>query len=368
MRQFSFYLAAFLAGCLPLNLAYAKPAVEVIAYQASIESNPQIIKSLGVLQASHSTQLSANAADTIKAIHFQSGQMVKQGDLLLELKNAEELAALQEAQALEQEALAQYQRVKRAVKTNTVTQSLVDEKYREWLTAIAQRKIIQASLNDRKIVAPFSGQLGFSTYTVGTNVSEGEAIVSLDDINSMKLDMYIPNRYLTELKIGQPVTLTTSAFGKQVFHGHVSAISPRLQASTRLLQIQATIPNSNQQLKANMMAQAQIQLEDKQQLTIPNTALLMLGDKEFVYRLTADKDNLYKAEKVLVESGEIGASRTEILSGLNAGDIVVSQGVMRVNRKTPVAIKGMENHTSQEQLLQPSKKAKQSTQPPVKNP
>ena len=354
MRNSQFTFLSFLATFLLVGSTYAKPPVEVIAYQANIESTPQEIKSLGLLKAKQSIDIAANASDSIKAIYFRSGQMVKRGDLLLTLNDTEEQASLQESFALENETLAQYQRVKKAVKLNTVTQSLVDEKYREWRTAIAKRKVMEAMIADRKITAPFSGQLGFSSYAVGASLSEGTSIVTLDDISEMKLDMAVPNRFLSDLKIGQTVTLKSPAYPNQNFTGKLSALSPRLQADTRLLQVQALIPNPNGLLKTNMMVEAQIQLPNNKQLTIPNTALLMLGDKEFVYRLMATKDNLYKAEKIVVESGEIGSKNSEILSGLNSGDLVVSQGVMKVNAKVPVKVKAIQNELSQEKLLQPS--------------
>ena len=359
MRSSQFTFLSFLATFFLVSGVYAKPPIEVIAYQATIESKPQIIKSLGLLQAKQSIDISTNASDSIKAIFFNSGQMVNKGDLLLTLNDTEEQASLQEAMALEKETLAQYQRVKKAVSRNTVTQSLVDEKYREWRTAIAQRKVMEAMIADRKITAPFSGQLGFSSYAVGAKIAAGTPVVSLDNISEMKLDMAIPNRFLSYLKIGQTVTLNSSAYPKKTFTGKISALSPRLQADTRLLQVQALIPNPNGLLKTNMMVEAQIQLPNKNQLTIPNTALLMLGDKEFLYRLVADKDNLYKAEKILVKSGEIGSKNSEILSGLNSGDLVVSQGVMKVNTKASIKVKGLQNELSQEKLLQPS----QASQP-----
>lgn len=365
MRNYQFTFLSVLATVLFVGNAYAKPPLEVIAYQATIESKSNSVKALGLLQAKRSIDISANASDSIKNIYFSSGQIVEKGDLLLTLEDTEEQASLQEAVALEKETLAQYQRVKKAVTRNTVTQSLVDEKYREWRTAIAKRKVMEAMIADRRITAPFSGQLGFSSYAVGANLSVGSPIVSLDDISEMKLDMAIPNRFLSQLKIGQTVTLNSSAYPNQTFTGKISALSPRLQSETRLLQVQALIPNPKHLLKTNMMVEAQITLPDKKQLTIPNTALLMLGDKEFVYRLVATKDNRYKAEKVWVQSGEIGSKNSEILSGLNQGDLVVSQGVMKVNSKAPIKVKAVQNQLSQEQLLQPSPASKPAT---TKNP
>jgi membrane fusion protein (multidrug efflux system) len=134
-----------------------------------------------------------------------------------------------------------------------------------------------------------------------------------------------------------------------------------------MIQVQARIQNPEFKLKTHMLVEAQIALPPQTQLHIPNTALLMQGDHEFVYRLTPSsqaqwqQNGWYEAQKIEVKSGRIGPSRTEIRSGLEPGDLVVSQGVMRVDPKTPVKIKAMQDDAAQAQLLQtqsaPSAKA-----------
>ncbi|WP_373018618.1 efflux RND transporter periplasmic adaptor subunit [Thiomicrorhabdus sp.] len=358
-------LALFLIHLMALAYsvgATAKPPVEVIAYQVTKTSQPQMIKALGNLQAKQSIDISSNVTEIIKAIHFTEGQVVRKSQLLLELNSAEQLALLEEAKALAEEAQRQYRRVKDVEGRGSVTRSLIDQKYREWQTAVAKRKVIEAQVADRRIYAPFGGQLGFSHYAVGALVSPGDQIVSLDDTSEMKLDLYIPIKYLSYLKQGQNVTLRSSAFPNQTFEGHISAISPRLEQEVRMVQVRAIVGNPDNRLKTNMMVEAQIDLPSKTQLNAPNTAILMLGDNEFVYRLKASQDGLYKAEKVAVETGEIGDSLTEVLTGLNENDLVVSQGVMRVNSKVSVKIKAMQNDAIQEKLLQPSKPSSKQEQ------
>lgn len=356
MNTFQFSLTAFLVASLPLNLVYAKPPIEVIAYTASIESKPQNIHALGLLKATESIEITSNVTDTIQKMHFKSGDKVQKGQLLLELNNREELAQLQEAKALEQESYSQYQRFRKAIKSNTVTQSMVDEKYREWQTAIAKRKVTEATLENFKLSAPFDGQLGFTDYAEGAILSAGQPLISLDNTEKMRLDLFVPIRFLEFLQPGLSVSASSTAYPQKSFSGKISAVSPRLQNMVRLVQVQAEIDNPQGLLKTNMMVNAQIALPNKSQLTIPNTAILMLGDYEFAYRLAKTEDGNYKAEKVTLETGDIGASNTEILSGLAEGDIVVSQGVMRVNSKTPVKIKAMQNNTEQAQLLRPTAK------------
>ncbi len=340
-----------------VSAAAEKPPVSVIAYQVPQINQPQHIKALGNLQAQNAIQVAANVTETIQAIHFQDGQKVLKNQLLVELNNREELALLAEANALVNESKQQYQRVKDVLGRGSVTQSLVDEKHSIWQTAIANRKVIQAQLADRKIVAPFAGQLGFSTLSVGALITPGTQIVSLDDNSVMKLNLFAATEYLPVLNIGQTVTVRSAAFPTLTFQGQISAISPRLEQNLRMIKVIALINNPERLLKTNMMVEANIDLPAKQQIIVPNTALIMLGDHQYIYRLKNKQGDFYKAEKVEVQTGEIGETYTEITSGLKANDLVVSQGVMRVKPKASVSIKGLQGTTPQEQLLQPENKS-----------
>lgn len=356
-----FYLCLLLT---PLaSTAAEKPPISVIAYQVQQINQPQHIQALGNLQAKQAIQISANVTETIQAIHFQDGQNVRKNQLLVELNNLEELALLAEADALTNESKLQYERVKNVLGRGSVTQSLVDEKQSIWQIAAAKRKVIQAQLADRKIYAPFTGQLGFSSLSVGALVTPTTQIVSLDDNSVMKLNLFAAVDFLPVLNIGQTVTVSSAAFPALNFQGQISAISPRLEQNLRMIKIIALIDNPQQRLKSNMMVEARINLPAKQQLIVPNSALLMLGDHQYIYRLTIKQGGIYQAEKVEVQTGEIGETYTEITSGLNANDLVVSQGVMRVKPKAAVRIKALQDSAPQERLLQQVFKSKQ---PPSK--
>ena len=343
---------------LPASVLSAEKApISVIAYQVQQVNQPQHIKALGNLQAQSAIQVAANVTETIQAIHFKDGQNVTKNQLLVELNNREELALLAEADASVNESKQQYQRVKDVLGRGSVTQSLVDEKYSIWQTAIANRKVIEAQLADRKIVAPFAGQLGFSSLSVGALITPGTQIVSLDDNSVMKLNLFAATEFLSALNIGQTVTVRSAAFPTLSFQGQINAISPRLEQNLRMIKVIALIDNPKRLLKSNMMVEAHIDLPAKQQLIVPNTALIMLGDHQYIYRLNKGQGDIYNAEKVEVQTGEIGQTYTEITSGLNANDIVVSQGVMRVKPKASVSIKALQGTKPQEELLQPAAKS-----------
>lgn len=358
MQKFIVLLSLFFSSY--SAFVYAKPPIQVIAYQTELVEVPQSLHALGQLKAIDSVNLAFNVSDKLSKIYVQSGQKVAQGQLLFELNQIEEQAKLEQSIALEKEALAQYKRVKKAMSRTSVTQSLVDEKYREWQTAIAQRKISSAMLEERKLYAPFGGTLGLMNLSVGQLVESGQNLVSLDNSQTMQVEFFVPSRYLANIRPGLIVNIQSDAFTQKTFTGQISAISPRIESHSRMVQVQANIDNSELLLKTNMLVEANIELPVTKQLQVPNSALLMLGDKEFIYRLTAAKNpesetTTYKAEKVQVKVGQISAKNSEILTGLNVDDIVVSQGVMRVNNKVKIHIKAIQNGTSQTDLLKPNR-------------
>ncbi|MDG4811429.1 efflux RND transporter periplasmic adaptor subunit [Hydrogenovibrio sp. 3SP14C1] len=337
----------------PMNSA--SKAVPVIAYSVKPVSIPVNLKVLGTLHAKESVDITANVTEIVQAIHFKDGQKVRKSQLLVELNSQEELALLEEAKEATEEAKRQYKRVKEIEGRGSVTRSLIDERYRLWKTTEAKRKVIQAQLADRRIYAPFAGQVGFRQLSVGALVQAGTKIVSLDDTSQMKLDLLLPSRYLSNLKIGQAVEIKTNSYPKRRFKGTLRAISPRVESNLRMIQARALIVNPKAELKTNMMVQAFLHLPPQAKLMIPNSAILMLGDRQFVYRLVpSEKPEIYHLQKVEIDTGERKAKLTQVLKGLQKGDLIVSQGLMRISLNKPVQIKAMQSGQSQADLLKKS--------------
>lgn len=327
-------------------------AVPVIAYSVKPVKMPVNLEVLGSLQAKESVDITANVTEIVQAIHFKDGQKVRKSQLLVELNSQEELALLEEAKEATDEAKRQYDRVKEIEGRGSVTRSLIDERYRLWKTTEAKRKVIQAQLADRRIYAPFAGQVGFRQLSVGALVQAGTKIVSLDDTSQMKLDLLLPSRYLSNLKVGQKLEIEVASYPKRRFKGTLRAISPRVESNLRMIQARALIANPKGELKTNMMVQAFLHLPPQAKLMIPNSAILMLGDRQFVYRLTpTSTPEIYRLQKVEIETGERKAKLTQVLKGLKAGELIVSQGLMRISVGKPVRIKAMQSGQPQAELL-----------------
>ncbi|PLA74572.1 efflux transporter periplasmic adaptor subunit [Hydrogenovibrio sp. SC-1] len=358
--KFALKWGVFGIGVLWLSFGTAAPKthfpVPVIAYEVIETASPVKQTLLGSLEAKSSIDVVAKATDVITAIYFKEGEWVRKSALLVEQNAEEELALLEESKELEAEAKRQYDRVKGIEGKGSVTVSLIDERYRLWKTAAAKRKVIQAQVADRRIYAPFSGQLGFRQLSEGAFVTAGTKIVSLDDTSQMILDLLVPERYLSGIHLEQPIEVRTEAYRAEVFTGHVSAISPRVDPVMRMVQVRAMVDNPKAKLKTNMMVEAQLVLKAQASLKIPNSAIEMLGDRQFVYRLQPNGTESYGLEKVEIETGQKGHNLTEILQGLAAGDKIVSQGLMGISLKRPVVIKAMQTGQDQASLLQKSLK------------
>lgn len=334
-----------------VTTAFARPPIEVIAYQVELVVLPQKLSILGHLQAEKSVSLVASATDRVQKLHYTDGQKVSKNQLLVELNIKEELASLEEIKATVADAKKQYLRVKNITGRAAVTEALIDEKYHVWQTSLAKQKMIEAQIEDRKILAPFDGVIGLSSISEGALVQSGSHIVSIDNNQLMKLDLLIPPAYLKHLTAGLKVAVQTEAYPNEAFGGVVSAISPQLDSATRMVQVRALIDNPDSLLKTNMFVHADINLPERLILRVPNNAILRLGDHQYIYLLEEKAEGRYQANKVEIKTGVIGPAYTEVIQGVNKDDLVVSQGIMRVNSQSTITIKALQNNASQEQLL-----------------
>ncbi|AZR81181.1 efflux RND transporter periplasmic adaptor subunit [Thiomicrospira sp. S5] len=354
----------FLATCLSASAVWAsdapvqkakKPPVPVIAYEVKPIAIPVHLQVLGRLESIESVDIAANVTERVKALHFKDGEFVRKSQLLVELNAEEEFALLEEAKEAAEEAKRQYDRVKEIEGRGTVTRSLIDERYRQWKTAEAKRKVIQAQIADRRIYAPFAGQVGLRNISVGALVQPGTKIVSLDDTRQMRLDLLLPSRYLRDLKLGQTVEIESTSYPGRRFSGQLEVIAPRVDETIRMVKARAMVDNPKGELKSQMMVQAFIELPTQEQLMVPNTAILMLGDRQFVYRMVpGQKPDVYQLERVEIETGERRNRMTQVVSGLETGDWVVSQGLMGISLNRPVSIKAMQQGQPQPELLKKS--------------
>lgn len=327
-----------------------KPPVTVIAYQVKAEPVTQTLNLIGTLKAVQSVDIRASVTETVIDLPFTDGQAVQKGDLIAKLNSQEEQAELKQSRIISAEANRQYLRAKKLVGRGSITEATLDELKAEWRSALAEQAIIQARINDRTIKAPFSGQLGFKAVHEGALVTNNTLITTLDNTEKMFLDVQIPDPYLSQLQLGQ--TLSFDSAGQQ-FSGQLQVINPRINSESRLLQVRALVDNGQQKLKSGMQVQAKLNLGVEKKLLLPETAVLMQGEKNFVYVVQVPENNskTYSIRKQAIEVGKRYFGQIHVVKGIKAGEVVVSQGILRLQPKSKITIKTYQDKQPLDEML-----------------
>ena len=295
----------------------AKPPVPVIVAVAQAQQIEDRVEALGTLRANESVALTATVTETISVLHFDDGQRVPAGTVLVEMTSEEEHARLTEATARVREAQRQYRRVQSLATQGTAAAALLDERGRELETAQAQLVAIESRLSDRLIKAPFAGVVGLRNISVGALVEPGDVITTLDDDSVMKLDLSVPSVFLAALRPGLEVIATTRAYGERSFRGSVHSVDSRVDPVTRAVVVRVLLPNQDRLLKPGMLMQVTLVKNPRSALVIPESALMPLGREQFVL-LVLGADDGPRVERRKIRIGARRPGEVEVLDEVAA--------------------------------------------------
>lgn len=332
-------IALFIAGCSDDAPAgpprgFGGPPL-VVTGTTTVRSIADVVEAVGTTQANESVTITAKVTDSIRHVRFEDGDFVDEGDVLVELTNEEQTALLQEAEASKQDAQTQYDRLKNLLDQQSIPVSDVDEARARLSGARARYQAIVARLDDRLIRAPFTGLLGFRQVSAGTLITPGTPITTLDDISVVKLDFALSEVYLGVVHSGLSLTAASAAFPGRSFDAAVRTIGSRVNPVTRAVQVRALIDNPEALLRPGMLMTVKLDTASRDALMVPETALLQRGMETFVY--TVDDG---QATMSTIELGIRRDGWAEALSGLTAGQKVITEGVMKVRNGGPVRIAG----------------------------
>jgi membrane fusion protein (multidrug efflux system) len=292
------------------------------------------IRSVGNLLADESVQIAPEQAGRIAAIRFEEGQAVAEGDELVKLDDTLLAAEAKEVEARVELAEANFKRASSLSKTGSGTQRTLDEAMAERLTANALLLLIQSRLEKTSIKAPFPGVMGLRSVSVGAYVEPGTKIATLDKIDVVKVEFTIPERNLTDVRVGYPVEVLVDAYPDRVFRGEVYAIDPQLDVNGRSLKVRARLPNPDLSLRPGLFARVVVQGASRGEVVvIPEGAIVPRGGENFVYRVSDGK-----VEEAKVELGRRREGRVEVTSGIAPGDTVVVAGHARLKNGAAVEI------------------------------
>ncbi|MEN0035841.1 MAG: efflux RND transporter periplasmic adaptor subunit [Cellvibrio sp.] len=309
--------------------APANAAVDVIVQAASVKNLTTTIEALGTLRANESITLTSNVTKKVTRINFEDGQRVKKDDVLVETTSREESALLQEARFTADEAKKQLDRVSALVKNGAASESLLDQRVREYEAARARYYATESRLKDLVILAPFNGVVGLRNVSVGALVSPGDPITTLNDDSKMKLDFTVPAVYLRSLTVGLPIVTQSGDLGGKVFEGEVYSIDNQIDEVTRSIKVRALLDNKSHELKQGMLMQVDLKAGARDAVLISESALVPLGSNNFIFLVKKEKDG-FVVERKQIQIGERLAGAVEVKSGVAVGDKVVVHGLQKV--------------------------------------
>jgi membrane fusion protein (multidrug efflux system) len=308
----------------------------VEATKVAVMAMPQSITAVGSLRSDESITVRPEVAGRISAILFKEGQQVSKGMTLVRLDPAINQAEVQQARANLQLAQTKYDRAVELSQRNFISGQAKDEAENNLRVAQAALALVEARLAKTEIRAPFAGVIGLRVVSVGDYVKEGADIVNLESIDPLKVDFRVPEVYLRQVQEGQTLTVTLDALPGKKFEGKVYAVNPLVDAAGRAVVIRAIVRNTDTTLRPGMFARVNlITRAEKEALVIPEQAIVPQGEEQYVFRVVDGK-----AVRVRVEIGQRRDAKVEILKGLDAGDVVVTAGQIKLRDGMPVTVIG----------------------------
>lgn len=313
------------------------PPTQVTAVPVASREFASRIEDLGTLEPRERVVLTANAADRVTGVFFEDGQRVARGKTLMTLVNEEESAQLESAQATAANAKLVFERNQRLAANDAIAQLELERTKSSYEAAIANVSAIQARLRDRVLVAPFSGVLGFRQISTGAYVSPGQAVATLIDDSEMRLEFGVPSINITTLRVGLPVEATTKDIPGRTFTGRITSIDNAIDPVTLAVKVRATLPNKDGALRAGMSMNATLMSQPRSSLSVPEIAVIAEGSKTYVYVVDQSKQPAVAA-KTEVGLGTRERGVVEVISGLQSGDMVITDGVLKLRPNAPVRI------------------------------
>ena len=324
--------------------AQAQPPQTVTTVVASSQEWQPQIKAVGSLRAMRGADLAPEVAGLVAAIQFKSGDEVKAGDLLVQLRADSDQARLHSLQANAELADATFKRDQELIKVHAISQATYDADAANLKSTRALAAEQQALVAKKFIRAPFAGRIGIRQVDVGQFIKEGEKIATLQVLDPIYVDFYVPQQELSRLKVGEAVTAATDTFPDETFKGEISAIDPKVDTDTRNVQVRATLKNPEHKLLPGMFATVSIQSGKPQDfVTLPQTAITFspYGDTVFLVEEKgkgADGKPAKVAKQSFVTTGRTRGDQVAILKGVKAGDTVVSSGQLKLKNGTPLIV------------------------------
>jgi membrane fusion protein (multidrug efflux system) len=324
-----------------------KPAPITVSTTTAREQPWQpALNAVGTLRAVNGADLAMDAAGLVTTVKLKSGQDVQRGQLLLQLRDDDTTAQLQQLQAAAQLSQLTFERARKQLAGQAISQADFDSAAADLKAkkaAVAQQQVL---VDKKQLRAPFAGRAGIITISPGDYVSAGTTLVTLQQLDPLFVDFHVPQGELGRLQVGQSVELTLDAYAGRPFNGKLSAISPKVDTGTRNVQVEASVPNPDKALTPGMFAKLEVEVGSKQErLTLPQAAIVYnpYGDTVYVVHPSKGKDEQGRVlpptvQQTFVTVGETRGDQVAILKGLEPGTEVVTSGQVKLKNDAQIKV------------------------------
>jgi membrane fusion protein (multidrug efflux system) len=345
---------AFIGKMIGKFMAQAASAPQTVSTVVAKKTTWQDqIRAIGSLRAVRGADLSAQASGVVDKIAFDSGNDVPAGKVLLHLMPNDDYAKLEQLQASAELAEQTLKRDREQFAAEAISQATIDTDVSTLKSAKAQVVAQQALIEEKIVKAPFAGRLGIRQVDLGQYLAAGTTVVTLQALDPMLIDFYVPQQALEHLKVGQAATASVDTFPGESFQGTVESINSKVDNASRNVQVRASFKNADKRLVPGMFATVSIDSgESTTQITVPQTCITYNPYGDTVYVLVhatgADAKNADAkgtdakpqdtVEQRFVKLGPTRGDQVSILSGVNEGDVVVSAGQIKLRNGSPVVV------------------------------
>ena len=311
------------------------PPVQVIVVEARRQTVWETLSSPGTITANEQVEIKAETDGLVQEINFAEGERVEKGRMLVKLDETKLAASVAEAEANLKLSQANYDRAQQLFQDKLISQQEFEQTASIFAVNRAGVDLKRRELRDARIYAPFAGIVGARQISPGQVITRNTTLTWVVDLDTVKVEVKVPERHLRQLKLRQPMEFTVAAFPGEKFRGEVYFISPQIDEGTRTALVKARIPNSDAKLRGGMFAGLDLTLQTRESaIVIPEPAVMSNGDNFSVF-VVDEKGN---AQVRAIEVGLRLPGRLEVLKGLNPGDKVVVEGTQKLRPGAPVKL------------------------------
>jgi membrane fusion protein (multidrug efflux system) len=302
-------------------------AVQVVAVEARRQPVAESLSLVGTLAANEMVEIKSETDGTVDQINFKEGEPVEQGRLLIKLDESKLAASVAEAEANFKLSQADFERSSELLKGKLISQQEFDQIVARFHAGEATLELKKRQLKDARIHAPFAGIMSARQVSPGQVIARNTALTWIVDLDPVKAEFNVPERFLSQVRLGQQIELGVATYPGQKFPGEVYFISPYVDPWWRTVLVKASVKNPEQRLRPGMFASLELTLKVRDQaVLVPEAAVTISSDKASLYTI----DSGSNAQLKLVTTGIRLAGKVEITSGLQGGELVVVEGIQKL--------------------------------------